>query len=162
MTDEPASPVCYASEANDAYMGYADAAEVVAALNSLLGAERAGTQVALATRKGADDPALAAFMAGIEKDEAHWCAMLKKEIEARSGTASTVRGDFYEKAMAIADPAERLRFLNRGQAWVVRKIEALCPRLRDDGLHRALTEMAERHRFNIAVTDDFIAAREGA
>lgn len=160
MTDKPASPVCYASEGDATYMGYADTAEIVAALNILLEAERAGTQVALATRKNADNPALAAFMSGIEKDEAHWCAMLKREIEARSGTASTVRGDFYEKAMAITDPVERLRFLNRGQAWVVRKIDALCPRLPDDALHRALTEMAERHRINIAATDEFIATWE--
>lgn len=99
-------------------------------------------------------------MAGIEQDEAHWCAILKTRIEKLGGHASTRCGDLYEKAMAVEGTTERLRFLNRGRAWVVRNIEALCPRVRDDDLHHALTEMADRHRTNIAATDDFIAGRE--
>jgi hypothetical protein len=161
MMEEPSSPVCYLSEAEDRYMGYADASEIAAALNVLLEAERAGTRVALATRRQTTDPELAAFMAGIEKDEAHWCAMLKTRIEALGAQASTACGDFYDKAMAIEDAIERLRFLNRGQSWVVRKIEALRPRVRDDGLHRALTEMAERHLANMAATDAFIEMLAG-
>jgi hypothetical protein len=43
---EPSSPVCFASEADDAYMGFADAAELAPELNILLEAERAGARVA--------------------------------------------------------------------------------------------------------------------
>lgn len=42
MSDEPASPVCYASEADDVYMGFLPREELVTRLNELLEAERAG------------------------------------------------------------------------------------------------------------------------
>ena len=43
----------------------------------------------------------------------------------------------------IAKPLERLAFLNRGQAWVVRKLEKLLPRVCDDTLYADLKEMAD-------------------
>ena len=60
-------------------------------------------------------------------------------------------------AMAIADSHERLAFLNRGQAWVVRKLEELLPRVRDDILHAALSEMRASHVENIQRTEECIA-----
>jgi hypothetical protein len=138
-------------------MNSADTHEIATALNILLEAERAGTRVALAMRKQADSPETAAFMANIEKDEAHWCAQLKTSIEALGVLPSMACGDFYEKTMAIEDTVERLRFLNRGQSWVVRKIETLRPRLPEGRLHDVLSEMSERHLSNIAATDAFIA-----
>ena len=62
------------------------------------------------------------------------------------------------KAMTIADPIERLVFLNRGQAWVVRKLEALLPRVRDDALHAALREMLDSHVENIDRAERFVVA----
>src|SRR3546814_9167162 len=47
MSEDPASPVCYAVQAEDAYMGYADRDELLDALNELIEAERAGARVAL-------------------------------------------------------------------------------------------------------------------
>jgi hypothetical protein len=41
MTAEPASPVCWAGEADDAYLGYAPPAEVAAFLGEMLALERA-------------------------------------------------------------------------------------------------------------------------
>ena len=137
-------------------MGYAEPNEVIAALNELLEAERAGTRVALATRKSATSPEVAAFMRDVERDEAHWCAMLKEEIERLGGTPSEVCGAFYEKAMAIEALHERLAFLNRGQSWVVRKLDALRPRVRADALHGRLHEMSESHVANIAATEAMI------
>lgn len=140
-------------------MGYAEADEIVAELNTLLEAERAGTRVARATRRNEGGAQLDGFMSGIEKDEAHWCAMLTEQIVRLGGTPSEVCGAFYEKAMAIADVKERLTFLNRGQSWVVRKIEALTPKIRDDSLHADLRVMADSHRANIAATDTFLKNR---
>jgi hypothetical protein len=39
---EPASPACFAHEADDAYMGYASKAEITAFLRTLAEAERTG------------------------------------------------------------------------------------------------------------------------
>lgn len=149
MSGERASPVCYGAEADDIYMGYAGRDELLAALNELLEAERAGARVALESIADAIGSDHAAMMRDIRADEARWCAMLSRQIRRLGGTASRKCGAFHGKAMAIADPIERLAFLNRGQAWVVRKLAELMRRVRDDALHADLRRMAESHRINI-------------
>lgn len=146
---ETASPVCYASEADDAYMGYATREELAAALAELLEAERAGAYVARASLRGAP-PETAALLKAIWADETRWCAMLLAQLKRLSVPPSRTRGAFAAKAMAIADLRERLVFLNRGQNWVVRKLAELLPKVRDDALHAALREMSENHVHNIA------------
>ena len=43
-----------------------------------------------------------------------------------------------------------------GQQWVVRKLEGLMPRIRDDQLHADLAEMAQRHRDHVAGADHLL------
>jgi hypothetical protein len=148
MNDDPASPVCYAAQGSDAYMGFASRDEIVAALNELLEAERAGARVTL-NSKGGPLPEIAALMTAIHADEARWCAMLSEQVTRLEGTPSSICGAFYEKAMAIPNPNERVIFLNRGQAWVVRKLGELLPRIRDDRLQSVLSEMRLSHIENI-------------
>jgi hypothetical protein len=150
MTKDPASPVCYATEADDSYMGYATRDEILAALGALIEAERAGARVTRHSHKAAPNAGLAELMLAIHADEARWCAMLHQQIRRLGGIPSQRCGAFYGKAMAIADPLERLAFLNRGQAWVVRALDQLLPRVRDDALHAALHEMRTSHIENIA------------
>lgn len=149
MTGDRASPVCYGADADDVYMGYAPRDEILAALNELLEAERAGARVALASVGDAVSADHAAMMRDIRADEARWCAMLTRQIRRLGGTPSRRCGAFRGKAMAISDPIERLAFLNRGQAWVVRKLAELTRRVRDNALHADLRQMAESHRVNI-------------
>lgn len=156
MTNKPSSPVCYGSEAADAYMGYADRDEILAALNELLEAERAGARVALDSSKAKDPADHSELMQHVRKDEAHWCAMLTRQIRRLDGAPSRKTGAFRSKAMSIPEPLERLAFLNRGQLWVVRKLEKLMPRVRDDALHADLKEMADRHRENIIKAETFL------
>lgn len=156
MTNEPSSPVCYGAEADDSYMGYAGRDELIAALNMLLEAERAGALVARVTRS-AGNIGVAELMKKVGADEARWCAMLSVQIKRLAGVPSRKRGAFYEKAMGIADVQERLAFLNRGQAGVVRTLNTLMPRVRDEALHRALREMLQSHIDNIAATDDLLS-----
>ncbi|MCK9541827.1 MAG: DUF6306 domain-containing protein [Novosphingobium sp.] len=151
MNGKPSSPTCYGAEADDVYMGYACRDEILTALNELLEAERAGAKVALASRgESAKGGAYARLMGAVRADEARWCAMLSRQIERLEGRPSRRTGTFQEKALAIPDLLERLAFLNRGQAWVVRKLEELLPRVRDDALHGDLREMLASHRENIA------------
>ncbi|BAV66025.1 DUF6306 domain-containing protein [Sphingobium cloacae] len=150
MTHEPASPPCYAAGVDGAYMGHAGRAEIVAALDELLEAERAGARVALASAKQGPAPDYGTLMGDVRADEARWCAMLSRHLRRLEAAPSRRTGAFYGKAMAIAEPWERLAFLNRGQAWVVRKLETLTPRVRDERLHADLKAMLESHRENIA------------
>lgn len=131
--------------------------ELIAALVELLEAERAGARVALASVREAPNPAHAALMDAVRRDEASWCAMLMGQIERFGALPSRKTGAFYGKAMAIADPFERLAFLNRGQSWVVRKLEALMPRVSDDSLRGDLHAMLESHRINIDLAETLLS-----
>lgn len=155
MSNTPSSPVCYASEADDAYMGYATRDELVASLIELLEAERAGAYVARASLRDAP-PEMAALLKSIAADEARWCAMLSAQLRRLNATLSRKRGPFAAKAMTIAAPYDRLAFLNRGQNWVVRKLTDLLPKVRDDTLHTALREMLQGHADNISAAAGFI------
>lgn len=156
MTDEPASPVCYAAEGNDVYMGYAAPTEIVAALNELLEAERAGARATLRRHADIDDAAMASLLKSVHADETRWCAMLAREIKRLGHTPSRRCGAFYGKVLAISDPFDRLAFLNRGQAWVVRKLAALLPRVRDEHLYGELREMLVCHQTNIDLAEQFL------
>ena len=123
--------------------------ELLAALNELLEAERAGARVAMETGCEISVADLAALVADIHKDEVHWCGMLMRQIKALEGEASSTTGAFWGKAMAIPDVGDRLLFLNRGQAWVVRKLQALIPRVQDSSLRTDLSAMLEAHHTNI-------------
>ncbi len=150
---ELSSPACWAHEADDAYMGYASRDELLAFLNELLEAERAGSRVTLRTAAEVSDAGTKALIEAVQRDEAHWCGVLMKAIQTLNGEASKRTGAFYEKAMAIPGLPERLAFLNRGQGWVVRKLREMLPRIRDDRIHHELAEMLAAHERNIALVE---------
>ncbi len=147
---QAASPACFAHEADDRYMGYAGREELLAALNELLEAERAGARVALRTvAQLAGDTDLKPLVMAIHRDEARWCGVLTRAIRRLQGTPSPKTGAFCDKAMAITGIPARLVFLNRGQAWVVRKLESLLPTIRNADLHAELAAMLVAHQGNI-------------
>jgi iron-sulfur cluster repair di-iron protein len=127
--------------------------EVLDALNELLEAERAGARVAMETARDIPPSALATLVQDIHKDEVRWCNMLLRTIKALEGTASSATGAFWGKAMAIPDLGQRLSFLNRGQAWVVRRLQALIPRVQDAQVRAELVAMLEAHHKNIERVD---------
>ncbi|KUZ71476.1 2-nitropropane dioxygenase [Burkholderia ubonensis] len=126
---------------------------LLAVLDELLEAERAGARVASETAAEIHDPELHRLVAGIRLDEAHWCSVLVDAIRSLNATPTRKTGAFYEKAMAIDDLAERMAFLNRSQRWVVRKLQALLPTLDNPEIHHALTLMLVSHEKNIGHVD---------
>jgi hypothetical protein len=126
---------------------------LIALLNELLEAERAGARVASETAAEIDDPELHRLVASIRQDEAHWCAVLVDVIRSLDATPTHATGAFHEKAMAIEDLPERLALLNRGQRWVVRKLQALLPTLVQPDMHHVLTQMLVSHEKNIGSVD---------
>lgn len=127
--------------------------EVLAALNELLEAERAGARVAMETGRDIPPSALASLVQDIHQDEVRWCTMLLRSIKALDATPSSATGAFWGKAMAIDDLEQRLTFLNRGQSWVVRRLQALIPRIGDAQLRTDLAAMLEAHHANIERVD---------
>jgi hypothetical protein len=157
---EYASPACFLNEADDVYSGYAPRSEIVAFLNELLEAERAGSRVTLESAREAGAGPMSDLLAAIQHDEAKWCAMLLGHVKAQGAEPTPNIGAFYGKAMAIADMGERIRFLNRGQGWVVKRIEPMLARVRDDKLHADLKEMLDSHEVNIALAKDVASPKE--
>ena len=146
---EFASPACSAHEMDDRYMGFAGREELLSAVNELLEAERAGAQVTLHTARQMSDQCLESLLMAIHHDEARSCGVLVKAIQQLQGEPSQKIGAFHDEAMAIKDISARLAFLNRGQAWVVRKLEALLPTVRNDNIYAELKAMLMSHKENI-------------
>jgi len=138
-----------------------DRAALLAMFDELLEAERAGARVASEmAAEVSDDPELHRLIAHIRQDEAHWCSVLVDAIRSLDAVPTRATGAFYEKAMAIDDLAERMAFLNRGQRWVVRKLQTLLPTLADRDMHHALSLMLVAHEKNIGAVD--VRLRDGA
>lgn len=140
--------------------GPLDRDSLLAALNELLEAERAGARLTLRTASDAAGPP--ELVAAIHRDEVTWCGVLIAAIQSLQATPSTRTGAFYDKAMAIADPRERLAFLNRGQAWVARRLRALLPRIRDERIAPGLAEMLVAHERNIVRVEAHLQSQPDA
>jgi 5-formyltetrahydrofolate cyclo-ligase len=157
---EYSSPACYAHEVAPDYFGSSPAMpadEVIALLNTLLEAERAGAKV-LAEYLNAFPRDSAAWrqLEKVQRDEATNCAILMDLIRRLHGTPSAATGEFLQKALAIGSTIERLKFLNRGQGWVARKIREALPDIREQDVHRALSQMYESHLLNIEACEALI------
>jgi 5-formyltetrahydrofolate cyclo-ligase len=148
-----ASPACSAHEIAPDYFGTTPpmaAVEVIALLNVLLEAERAGAKVLASFLEDypRDTPAWRR-LAAVQRDEANNCAILIDLVRRVGGAPSVVTGDFLGKALAVEGRAARLQFLNRGQAWVARKIAEALPGIQEGFVRAALSAMHESHLLNI-------------
>jgi hypothetical protein len=136
-------------------------AEIVGLLNTLLEAERAGAKVLAAFLDDyrRDSPAWRQ-LAAVQRDEARNCAVLIGLVRRLDGAPSAGTGSFLEKALAVDGRIARLRFLNRGQQWVARKISEALPRVDQDFVYRALFAMQESHLLNIELCDALVEVLE--
>ena len=119
-------------------------------LGQLLEAERAGARGVGVMSRQAEDARARAALTDIARDEARFCAMLTRHITRLGGVPSTATGAFFDKLMAIEDPAQRLDFLDRGQGWVARKLREALPGITDEALRADLTDMLETQDRNLA------------
>ena len=124
--------------------------ELLSFLNQMLEAERAGARALLHVAKETQEADVAVMAAAIQKDEAHWCAMLIGAIRKLEGMPSEKTGAFYDKVMALTGDKERLALVNRGQDWVVRKLREALPKITNGDLANDLSIMLTSHEENIA------------
>ena len=119
-------------------------------LNVLLEAERAGAKL-LAAYVQELSPGGSAFeaLSDVQRDEARNCAVLIHYLLEAGVIPSTKTGDFCDRGLAIRDWSERLEFLNRGQAWVARRLGEALPRMEPSPARKALQEMYDSHLANI-------------
>jgi hypothetical protein len=125
------------------------AEEYGAFLNMLLEAERAGAKLlsAYLDELPADFAGREAVRA-VQRDEARNCAVLLELLRASGTAPSSATGNFYEKGLAVQGWPERFEFLNRGQAWVAKRLAKALGEL-PASARTALQEMHDSHLDNI-------------
>ena len=133
-------------------------AELGALLNELLEAERAGARLLSAwMAEAAPGSVLYQRLRDVQRDEARNCAVLIHHLLDAGALPSGLTGEFYDKGLRVHDWEARLALLNRGQAWVARRIAAALPRLGPSATRDALQEMHDSHLANIARCEALIA-----
>src|SRR5688572_6590824 len=88
----------------------------------------------------------------IQADEAHNCALIGKLLEKSGTPYSHATGKFYDKAVAIKGPRERLEYLVRGLEWAVKAFEEELPRL-DPAAQATFIRMRDSHLRSIAACE---------
>ena len=122
-------------------------------LNELLEAERAGVDALSRLFPESRGPEMQRLFEGVRDDEAWSCAGLVRSVKALGGTLSEKKGDFADKVMREPTLGTRLRLLNRGQGWVVKRLDGLLGETLPASIRDFLEEMKARHLANIAACE---------
>ena len=128
-------------------------------LNTLGDAERAGGRVLHELTSQARSLELKEMLKKVAHDEGYYAGELSHHVRRLGGNASNKTGDFVEKVRAVGDFRGKLELLNRGQRWVIRKIDESLPSVNDLYLQAFLRGMAKGHHVNIGALED--ALKEG-
>jgi len=128
--------------------------EIVEFLNALGEAERAGGRVLHALEQEASSLELKELLRKTAHDEGYYAGQIGAHIRRLGADPSTRTGDFVERVAALKDLKSKIELLNRGQRWVIRKIEERLPTLSDVHLKAFLVVMAKGHQVNIQAVDD--------
>ncbi len=134
--------------------------DTVEFLNTLGEAERAGGRVLHELEQEAASLELKELLRKTGHDEGYYAGQINAHIRRLGAEPSTRTGDFVDKVRALNDLKSKIELLNRGQRWVIRKIEEHLPALSDAHLKAFLVVMARGHKVNIQAVDD--ALKSGA
>lgn len=119
-------------------------------LQFLLSAERAGAKVAGESLRHCQDPAQRQLLQQILQGEGDSCRHLLNCLNHLGLEPNRDTGAFYARAMAIDSLEERLRFVDKGQQWVIRALREQLPHCDDPLIRRELESMLRIHEENSA------------
>ena len=122
-------------------------------LNELLEAERAGVETLTLLWLEARPPETRKLFEEVRDGEAWSCAGLVRSIRQLGGVMSDGTGDFAKKVMSEPSLAGRLCLLNRGQGWVVKRLDGLLGEPLPATVREFLEEMKARHVANIGACE---------
>ncbi|QLF94464.1 ferritin-like domain-containing protein [Pseudomonas sp. ABC1] len=117
-------------------------------LQTLLSAERAGAKVAGDSLQGPLTEAQRSLLEQVRQGEIESCGHVLNCLRRLQLTPNREIGDFYRKAMAIESVEERLRFVDKGQQWVIRKLREYLPGCGDPVIRDELEQMLLIHERN--------------
>ncbi len=117
-------------------------------LQELLEGERAGARLALDTLKETTDEQQQMVLNQIHIGEAESCRRIRDCIKYLGGEPSLNIGEFYVKAMSIEDIVDRLYFIDRGQRWVINKLNKNLELITSDFVRKELENVLQIHILN--------------
>jgi len=126
-------------------------------LNMMGEAERAGGRVLHELTDQAHSLDLREMLRKVGHDEGYYAGELGAHVRRLGGAPSNKTGDFVEKVRAVPEFKAKLELLNRGQRWVIRKINEQLPAIGDAPLQAFLRVMAEGHEVNIGALEKALA-----
>lgn len=122
--------------------------DTISLLQELLEAERAGARLALDTMNDATDEEQRMLLNQIRMGEAESCRRIRDCIKYLGGEPSLIVGEFYAKAMSIDDIVERLFFIDRGQRWVIKKLNSNLALIPSGFVRKELENVLQIHVLN--------------
>lgn len=125
-------------------------------LNALLEAERAGVETANHLLKDHPIEELKDKYQQLKNDEAWSCAGLHQAVLREGGEPSMKVGEFVHKVKALGRLNEKLVLLNKGQAWVARKIDEAIAYGTHPETELFLKEMKSKHHVNIDEMEKYL------
>ena len=132
-------------------------AELEGFINLMGEAERAGGRVLHELTALAQSAELRELLKKVAHDEGYYAGELAAQVRRLGGTASNRTGDFVDKVRAVPELRAKLELLNRGQRWVIRKINERIPSMADEELKAFLVVMAQGHEMNIGALEAALA-----
>lgn len=94
----------------------------------------------------------------VQADEAHNCSMIGEMLKRTGTPYSHATGGFYDKAIAVQGPRERIEFLMRGLGWAVKEFEKALPRIPREDVRHLFQGMRDRHLRSIAACEAVVRA----
>ena len=125
-------------------------------LNDLLEMERVAAASVSGLITMATTPAMGKLLDKLRDDEAWSCAGLTRVIKHLGGKPSHDTGALARKAQVRPSLRERLDLLNRGQTWVLKRLDRLLEEDLDRETEGFLRQMRSLHAENIHLCDEMI------
>ena len=132
--------------------------ERIGRLSELLEAERAGVFAARFMVEQSAGETERLLMEQILDGERESCRLIGRSIVRESGRTTGNVGSFYQKVMAIDDPADRLNLLIKGQEWVVRKLDEALSDWPESEILESLDRIRRVHIENIEACRQFLSS----
>ena len=120
--------------------------QLIDALRELLAAERAGARIAAACLKEAFTSERRQQLQQLHRQEVSSCRALLRCLQQLDAEPGNAVGDFYQKVMALETLEQRFQLIDKGQRWVLRRVEQLLEQVDDVVIRHQLAVVEHYHR----------------